>query len=392
MEKQRKKIDESKAKRIRQRAWNTAQKVFPRIFERKYNAVFEKNTLTGPFLLIANHAMNSDPILVGFSFPQQPLTYVGSEHLNRLGIISKLLNRYFGLIPRSKATVGADTVGAVLRTLKRGEPVALFAEGDCTWDGVTAKVFPATGKLAKAAGVPLVTYRLEGTYLTFPRWAEKARRGRLHGGVVHVYDKEELAGMTASEVTEAINRDIFVDSWQLQRENGVAYKSKAPAKGLEKALFICPECGKTDCMETDGSRIFCKNCGAAAEMDERGFLTGGKFNTVREWDEWQKQKLNKELGKTTGASLFESEGVLTDLIDRKAKKRKIAFSLNAADCALTVDGKAIPFSEISSMAMVKTSRLLFTTGGGYYEIKSKHGILRPYCLAWQNRPVGTEER
>ena len=75
----------------------------------------EKHRFRGPTLVICNHVTNYDPILVGISFPKDPLHFVCSEHLFRLGWISKVLQFVFDPIPRRKAVSGADTAMACLR-------------------------------------------------------------------------------------------------------------------------------------------------------------------------------------------------------------------------------------------------------------------------------------
>ena len=122
-----------------------------------------------------------DPLLLAMSFPDKPIRFVASEHIFRHGLVSRLLTWLVAPIPRKKAASGADTVMASLRALKAGDSVCIFAEGDASWDGLTHPVFPATGKLARMAGVPLVTYRLEGGYLSLPRWSKKLRRGKMRG-------------------------------------------------------------------------------------------------------------------------------------------------------------------------------------------------------------------
>lgn len=367
--------------RIRRRAWRSAFRILSPIFKRKYNCSNEQIGVEGPYLLIANHAANSDPILVSFSSRNKPLTFVASEHLERLGILTGLLTRYFSIIPRSKASTAFGTVKSILKALRHGESVLLFAEGDCTWDGVSAKVFPATGKLAKASHVPLVTYRLEGNYLSKPRWANAPRRGAISGRVVRVYSPEELAAMSAEEITEAIDCDIYEDAWATQKRTGTAFLAKAPAEGLEKALFICPECGRIGSLATRGSELFCTECGMHAQVDGSSLFKSGPFPTIREWDLWQKGEYSALLREGEPGPLFPANGRLTSLLDKK--KKKVRFSLDLKERAVVIDGKPFPFSGISDMAMVKTNRLLFTTSDGYFEIFTKSGVLRPYLLAFK---------
>ena len=367
--------------RIRRRAWRFALPLVRFFLRRKYNYVCTPLELEGPFLLIANHANNADPLFISQACPQRPLTYVASEHLERLGLVTGLLTRYFSIIPRKKASSAVGTVRAILTALRRGESVVLFAEGDCTWDGVSAPIFPATGKLARSAGVPLVTYRLEGNYLSCPRWAKTGRRGRCVGAPVGIYSPRELASMKPEQVTAAIDRDIFEDAWQTQKRVGVDFRCRAPALGLERALFLCPDCGAAGGLRTRGREIFCTGCGMHARLDRQGFFQSGPYPDILAWDRWQKERFAHLITEGQGGHLFPGEGRLTDLGENSP--RRVRFCLDAETGSLLLDGESLRLEEISEMAMVKTDRLLFSAGGRYYELRSKRAILRPYLLAWQ---------
>ena len=108
---------------------------------RKFNMTHEDLRIEGPVLLVPNHVNAWDPLLVATSLRHKHVYFVASEHIFRLGFISKLIVRLLDPIPRSKAASGAGTVKTCLRRIKAGESIALFAEGDCTWDGLSAKVF-----------------------------------------------------------------------------------------------------------------------------------------------------------------------------------------------------------------------------------------------------------
>ncbi|MBO4562012.1 MAG: 1-acyl-sn-glycerol-3-phosphate acyltransferase [Clostridia bacterium] len=358
--------------------WKFLQFTAGKVFARRFRYSCEQIEAEGPVLIVSNHVTNHDPFFLGLAHKRAPLSFVASEHIFRLGFISKVIDKLLSPIPRSKGASGATTVKNCLRRLRAGESVALFAEGDCTWDGRSKPVFPATGKLAKAAGVPLVTFRIEGGYLSSPRWSKKARKGRMHGAPVHVYGVDELKAMTAEEVTRAIDRDIFEDAWARQDSEHVPYASKARAVGLERALFICPECGGTCCMKTHRHSLKCALCGTERELDEYGFFRDGRFRTVAEWDEWQKTAITG----IRGRGLFRGEGSLTRIGGAK-KKVDYSLELPGGRGEIRLGEMRLPFSEISDMAMVKTNRLLFTTGEGYYELMDNKGELRPFLIAWE---------
>lgn len=372
---------DGKLRRSHRWVWQLAVRLMKPVWARKYQYEYDPVTLDGPYLLIANHGANSDPITVGLANPARPPAFVGSEHLDRLGPVTRLLRWAFALIPRSKASSGMQTVKRILRVLQQGQPVVLFAEGECTWDGVSADIFPATGKLAKLARVPLVTYRLEGNYLTRPRWAKKPRKGPLRGRLVHIYTPEELAGMDAEAVNAAINRDLYWDAPSSAEQSGAVYRGKAPAAGLERALFLCPACGGLGCLKTKGDEILCTACGKRARLNAHGTFDSGPYPTVRAWDLWQKRAFGRLVRAGRQAGLFPCRGTWTELPD--GRPRRAEFSLDLKEQAIRIGETALPFAAISDAAMVKTNRLLLTADGKYYEIRADRAILRPYLLAIQ---------
>ena len=244
--------------------WQRHQRVFHLIeitmnrpLSRKFNMTHEDLHVDGPILLIPNHACAWDPLLVATSLRDKHVYYVASEHLFRLGLVSNVIDYLVALIPRRKASTGMDTVKACLRHLKAGHSVCLFAEGEQCWAGQNNPIFPATGKLAKSSGATLVTYRLEGAYLSLPRWGKGIRRGRVYGHPVGIYPPEELQTMTAQEVNDLITRDIREDAWERQRQDPVPYRGKNRAEGMERAVFLCPRCRRIGTLRTKGNRIFC---------------------------------------------------------------------------------------------------------------------------------------
>ena len=60
-----------------------------------------------PTLIISNHVTNFDPILVAYSFPGRRFHFVASEHLFRMGFVSKLLTYVFEPVARRKVSAAA---------------------------------------------------------------------------------------------------------------------------------------------------------------------------------------------------------------------------------------------------------------------------------------------
>lgn len=351
---------------------------------RLFHLEAERLNPIGPCLIIANHVTNWDPLLLAMSFPDTPIRFVASEHIFRHGIISKLLAWLVAPIPRKKAASGADTVMSVLRALKAGDTVCIFAEGDATWDGLTHPVFPATGKLARMAGVPLLTYRIEGGYLSFPRWAAGLRRGKVWGRQIGFYKPEELKKQKGPEITEMIDRDLQEDAFARQRLEHVHYRGKNRAEDIERGFFICPKCGKLGAVRGLGDYVYC-SCGLRLFYTEEGFFDPpDPVETVAEWAVLQRQTLEK-LCSEAKEVLFSDHNLRLREITNGHRERTIGKGiLTLRPDVLEIAGRRFMLSEIDSMAMVKAHILLFSVGDSYFEIRADAGqCLRKYLMAWQ---------
>ena len=236
-EKQRKKQERATRREMRRyrRAFAFFRFVLKPFLRRKFGYRYDDlSKIEGPYLLLANHNTEFDPMFVGLATKKQ-LFFVASEHIMRKGFGTWFLTRYFHPIIHRKGKDGAKSVFSILKTLRSGSSVALFAEGNRSFDGVTGPIAEATGKMAKAAGVPVVTFRFEGGFLTQPRFSTNVRKGRMYGRLVHVYTKEELAAMSEADINKAIAADLHEDAYEAQARERIAYKGKKKkyAYGLE---------------------------------------------------------------------------------------------------------------------------------------------------------------
>ena len=282
------------------RVWNffrpPVSAIARRMFDYRHD---DLSGVKGPYLLLCNHVTDFDPILVGMAMHHQGY-YVASEHIMRKPLIARLLT--WGLCPiiHQKGRQGLRSTKEILRTLKGGASVVLFPEGNRSFDGTTCVIPAVTGKLALKCGATLVTMRLEGGYLTQPRWGTTRRRGGMYGRVMGVYPPEQLAAMTPEEAQTLVCRDLQEDAFErqrvIERETGRMpdYVGKCLAEGLEAALFVCPECGAISSITTQEDRVSCA-CGLQMRYLGTGFLEGGRFDTVAEWYGWQRGQLDDKI-------------------------------------------------------------------------------------------------
>ena len=223
-----------------------------------------------PSLIISNHNSNLDPALVAMGFSRH-IYFITSEHALRNGLPSKILNFVFAPIPINKTLTDVSSIKEIMRRIKAGANVCLFAEGDRSFTGTTAPLTLSTAKLAKMSKADLITFRIDGGYFTTPRWSKSIRKGKMSGGIVNTYPAAELKKMTAEQVLEIIERDIYVDAYEDQMTEPVSYRGKNLAENIETVLYLCPCCKRIATIRSEGDRFSC-DCGLSATYTETGFI------------------------------------------------------------------------------------------------------------------------
>ena len=320
--------------------------------------------LPDKYIVLSNHTTDYDPLFVASSFKNQ-MYYVASEHVARWGFLSKLINYLVAPIVRYKGTTATVTVMEMLRKIRDGANVCMFAEGARSWDGMTDQFLPSTGKVVKSAKCGLVTYRIEGGYFVSPRWSTNLKRGRIYGTPVNIYTKEQLATMSVAEINEAIAKDLYEDAYKRQIESPVPYKGKDIAEGMENLLFICPECGGYDTFQSKGDTVSCKDCGLTFRYTEYGMLENAPFKTMYDFAKWQTEEARKAIAnnvafKANHATLKTVVNHVEDMVDEGV--------LIMSTEGITVGNTTIPMEQLQDLNMHGKRGIVFSTKDTYYEL------------------------
>ena len=326
----------------------------------------------GPCLILSNHVTDFDPILVGLSFPEH-MYYVAGENVMRMGFLSRLVSRYASVIQRVKGTTDAEAALQILRTLRKGRNVCMFAEGNRTFTGETLPVVPATAKLVKLSRSTLVTYRLQGGYLSTPRWSTHRRKGRMTGAPVGVYPPEELKKMSEAEIADLLRRDLYENAYETQAKAPVAFRGKALAETLETALYLCPQCHRIDTLHSRGDRFFC-DCGLSMTLDEYGFFQGKDlpFQTPLDWDKWQTgemEKLAEGLGDEP--AFFDEDQTLNRKEDDHRLTPLTTGRMALYRDKLVVGDHAFLLRDLRGIGLIQRQGMVFSTAEGDFAITAK---------------------
>ncbi len=345
----------------------------------KFNYRFSiAKNLPENYIVLSNHVTDFDPLFVALSFPKQ-MYFVASEHIARWKNAFKFIRFGFDPIMRYKGSVAASTVMEVLRRVRSGNRVCIFAEGVRTWDGVTCPILPATGKMVKSARCGLVTYKIIGGYFASPNWSEGhgTRRGFIRGDVVNVYTPEQLAAMTPEEVNELIGRDLYEDAYARQLEAPKKYKGKNLAVRMENLLFICPECGAVDSITSDGNTVSCKSCSHSFTYDEQGMLGGSRFKTVLELSNWQKAEVRKAADE---GKLFSSPNATLSTVSKHVETPVASGEARISAGTISCGDVSIPIADITEFAMHGRHAVVFSAGKTYYELISRENNMFKFHL------------
>ena len=322
------------------------------------------------YIVVANHLTNWDSLFVATAFKKQ-MYFVASEHMARqwfYPIVKVLLQP----IIRRKGTKAVSTVKEVIKVTRKGGNVALFPEGDRAWDGITCPIMPATGKMIKSAKCGMVTYRIEGGYFLNPRWSMTMRKGFVTGKMGKVYSPEEVAAMSPEEINEVIARDLYEDAYARQEETPVAYMGEKMAEGMENLLFYCPECGRMDTFLSSEDTVACQECGHSFRYTEYGMLEGARFDTIRDFSLWQKQKAIEDAAEGAAYTARTAELVM---IDHEHNETVAADGPVYMDKEKFVCGSMeFMMDDIEELAIHSRNCIVFTVNKVYYELRAPEKV------------------
>ena len=341
--------------------------------QRKFRLDSEVCTEAGPFLVLCNHNTDWDPLLLAIAFPNY-MSFVASEHIFRWGFAGRLIVWLMAPIARLKGKTAGDTAMTMLRRLRKGVSVAMFAEGNRSFNGLTNPILPATGKLARSSGVKLITYRLDGGYFTTPRWGKGLRRGKMTGRVVQVYTPEQLKAMSVDEVNAAIRGDLFVDAYAVQRKQMIPFRGRNLAEHLETVLCRCPRCAQIGTLRSAGDTLSCA-CGFSVRYNAYGFFEGADapFDNLTEWDRSQTEALCALADLAGDAPIFSDDGMeLKEVFPDSHTERALGFGrMTLYADRLECCGEIFPLSEMSGFSLVQAQTVDLSCGGRFFEITSR---------------------
>jgi len=329
-----------------------------------------KDLIREQSLILLNHQTPFDQFFVGMFF-RDPVYYMATEDIFSNGFISKVIKFLVAPIPIKKQTTDVQAVMNCIKVVREGGSIAIAPEGNRTYSGKTEYMNPAIAPLVKKLGLPMVLFRIDGGYGKEPRWSDVVRKGRLECTIPRVIRPEEAKAMSNEELFAAIEEGLYVN----EACAGPEFRHRKLAEYLERAVYVCPECGLSE-FESHNDLITCKKCGLQVRYLPTKELEGINallpFKFVNDWYEYQEFYVNQfDPRGYTEKPIYEDQVRLSRVIVYKRKEllhknTRLAIygdRIEAADMVM-------PFEEISTVAVLGKNKLNIYHGKELYQIKS----------------------
>lgn len=337
-------------------------------FRVRYRFTAERCDLPkAPYLIISNHQSTMDQFFLALSF-RFPIYFIASDDLFNLKI-SPLIEYLVAPIPKSKSMTDISAMMNVFRVIKEGGAVSVCPEGNRTISGGQWEMGDAIAKLAKGLKVPLVIHNVCGGYGTDPRWGHSVRKGRMRGYVRRVVSPEELAALSVEEVFSLIKSELTVDDTL----SGIAFRSRKRAEFIERALYLCPDCGDVSTIVSKKYRFRCRKCGMTSTYTPYLKISPPvrQYDRIYEWFEWEREEI---VDKVLAGECVSDGDILFRESVKFQKKKKLAGDRVTIDARnLTVSGKrgqsVYPLEEITAVTMVGKKKFNFYYDGKILQVK-----------------------
>lgn len=323
-----------------------------------------------PYLVLYNHQTTFDQFFVGMAF-KGPIYYLASEDLFSNGWVSSLIRYLVAPIPIKKHTTDVRAILNCIQVAREGGTIAIAPEGNRTYSGKTEYMSATIAPLARKLGLPVALFRIEGGYGVNPRWSNDIRRGKMRAYVSEVISPEEYATMTDDELFARIKQGLYVNEAHADGE----FLTKHGAEYLERALYVCPECGFSR-LESHADIIECKRCGKKSRYTKTKELIGDfPFRFTAEWYDYQSDFVNSydPMAHTEmpiysdTVSLFEAVPYTKKLLI--SEDAKLSLFGDRVELTYGEERLDIPFDTLSGAAVLGRNKLNLLYNGKTYQFK-----------------------
>lgn len=269
-------------------------------FKLRYGLRIQKKlppALKPPFVIVCNHASTLDFMISALAAYPHHVQVVTAHYYFCNRFLAPLL-RLMGCIPKKQFLPDMQAIRSMMQVIKEGGVILLYPAGQVTHNGKQGRIPAGLGKLLKSLKAPVVSMRIDGAYLTKPKWSCRSTKGRIDVHTEVLLDAQALAALEPQDVEARVKQAIAFDDYAWQRQVRVPFHGKHRMEGAQNVLYQCPRCKQSLCMHSRGMELTCRACGNTAVMDRYGFFHAkGPQDVVFEdaiaWSTFQSEQMRK---------------------------------------------------------------------------------------------------
>ena len=167
-------------------------------------------------ILAPNHASYLDPPAIGIALERQ-VTFLAKDYLFKHWLVGWVLRNIDAYAIKSDSGNDFRSIRGLVRILKEGACIAVFAEGTRSEDGQFREPEDGLAFLAMKSGAWVVPVYIEGSFEAFPKYAKSIRRHqvRTHFGEPFIPAQMKVEGEGA-EVYRTVSKRIMTEIAQLK--------------------------------------------------------------------------------------------------------------------------------------------------------------------------------
>lgn len=324
----------------------------------------ENMPLTGPCFIYGNHANYFDPFMLNVGMTQEPTAGVMTRDQ-----FHKTLPRIFmdgiGIVPTSKYVPEPGSIRSVIKMIDQRRMIVIFPEGGRRWDGKPKPLIETTLKLFWKMRIPVHPVQIHGSYLSWPRWADKLRRGSVE---LRFLDPLHSSDFDDYETFANHCRELITFDEYNPPEGAIPTKCSKPAAGIHRFLYRCPETGVNGAIfSPDGVNVFSRETDFRYRMNTASRLVDTDGTIISIIDLFNKiNEMPMVFENSQSKILLEKSGGQINKLDQEQRLQK----LDRGYAKLTSDGLFIsagsqefdfPLDEISYTSVEQNHKLTVTS-------------------------------
>ncbi len=224
--------------------------------------------------------------------------------------MKRLFSDFAGAFPKRKGMADMSSIKHTFKLIRGGHVVGIFVEGDRSWDGETEPIIEGVISIISKLKVAVRLANVTGGYLSYPRWAETKRRGKI---IVEfrTISKKDVVSLSKDELSEKVTKIMYRNDLKDPRMEKVVFRGKRLAHGIENLLWLCPSCGIHDSLYGEGDIIICRGCGREWGIDGNQRINPGEAfgGDLKDWNDWQKSRIRELVAQKNKKPLTISKNV-----------------------------------------------------------------------------------